>query len=498
MTSTDVPAPSHAFVSTALPYVNAAPHLGFALELTQADVLARARRLAGQHVRFVSGTDEHSLKNVLAAERLGVAPATFVAEHAARFRTLADALDVSLDAFVRTSAAPTHRSLVQRAFSRLKARGDLYKQRYRGLFCGGCEQFFEPGELLDDHCPEHDQPLASVEEENWFFRLSRYSERLIDALTDLTVVPESARRESLTFVRAGLRDLSVSRDAARARGFGVPVPDDPSQVVYVWFDALFGYLTALGAERPDYWDEARARTHVIGKGITRFHAVYWIALLIALDEPLPTELFVHGYLTVGGQKISKSRQALDPFPLIARFGSDALRYYLLRHVRTTRDGDFDLERFAQAYTAELANQLGNLASRTSALIARLTPGQPAPLDLTVCRPEDVALLGAADALLPAVLAKIGRFELDEACESVFALVRDTNRYVDQTAPWALAKRGQTARLETVLAVLAAVLRRIAPALSPFLPRAAAAIAGGFADRVQIVPLAPLFPRPRPE
>lgn len=494
MTSTISPSNRRAFISSALPYVNAAPHLGFALELVQADVLARARRLAGHDVCFVSGTDEHSLKNVLAAERAGCSTADYIAAHAARFAQLASALAISHDAFVRTSAHPLHSHTVTSAFELLRARGDLEKRTYRGLYCVGCEQFFEPFELPDDRCLEHDRALEPSAEENWYFRLSRYRERLVEAITRLRIVPEGAREETLSFLRGPVRDLCISRSAERARGFGIAVPSDDSQVFYVWFDALLGYLTALETRRTDYWTQANTRTHVIGKGIVRFHAVYWIALLLALEEALPTELLVHGYLTVEGRKISKSGQSLDPFPLIDAYGSDAVRYYLLRHVRSTRDGDFDEVRFARAYEAELANQLGNLASRTTALIARFGDGGVSPIEEVTLSEDDVTLVRAADEVLPRVLSSVEEFALDQALERIFSLVHDANRYVDRTAPWTLTATTDRARRSAVLATLARTLRRIGDALCPFLPHAAARIGEAFAPSRSISPLPPLFPR----
>jgi len=491
------------FISTALPYVNAAPHLGFALELVIADVLARAQRLRGNDVRFVSGTDDHSLKNVLAAARSGTSTQSFVSAHAARFRELASALDISIDAFVSTSDHPTHRQTVETVWSALEARGQLYQKHYRGLYCTDCEQFYEPAELDLELCPEHGTKLDWIEEHNWFFRLGQYREPLIELLGSgrIQIAPESARTELLGFLQGELRDLCVSRDAARARGFGIAVPCDPSQVIYVWVDALLGYLSALGSERTRYWAESCSRTHVIGRGIARFHGVYWLALLLAIEEVLPTRLCVHGYLTVEGRKISKSNNHLDPRPWVQAWGSEAVRYYLLRHVRTTRDGDFDPTRFAQAYDAELANQLGNLVSRSLALVERYAASTvPAQGDL---QPHDRALLLHNARLAPEVLEAIERCELDRALEAVFELVRQGNRYVDQTAPWTLARTGEHARLASVLHCLCQTLLTVAYALTPFLPSTARAIAcaldhppGSETLRpgAKVTPPGPLFPK----
>jgi methionyl-tRNA synthetase len=490
------------FVSTALPYVNAAPHLGFALELAITDSIARAARLAGRDVCFVSGSDEHSLKNVQAAAQAGLPTAAFVAQQAGAFQTLARALDVSHDAFVRTSAASGHEAIVAEVWQRLAAGGDLYQHAYRGLYCPGCEQFYEAGELDAELCPEHARSLEVVEETNWFFRLSRYRDGIRAALEGGRVVlePESARLETLRFLDGELRDLSVSRSAARARGWGIPVPGDATQVVYVWVDALLGYLTALGARRLTHWDEAAERTHVIGKGITRFHAVYWLGILLAAELPLPTRILVHGYLTVDGKKISKSGSSLDPEPLIARYGSETIRYYLLRHVRTTRDGDFSEQRLITAHDAELANQLGNLVRRVLALIERDCAGTiPEP---GVRGELDRALHARSASLDAEVQAHIGAFALDRALDAVFALVEQANGYVDRTEPWLLAKSDHP-RLCTVLHTLAATLFAIARGLSPFLPRTAETIAEALGTPLgawQLAPgtrtrrIPPLFPR----
>jgi len=300
-----------AYITTTIPYVNARPHIGHALELVQADVLARYRRVRGDDVRFQSGTDDNSLKNVLAAEAAGVGVREFVDRNARAFLALGGALSLSVDDFIRTSHDPRHRPGVER-FWRACA-DDLYQKRYEGLYCTGCEQFYTPAELRDGRCPEHDTEPQQVSEENWFFRLSRYAGPLREAISTgrLRIEPAGRRNEVLAFIDAGLADFSVSRPATRADGWGIPVPGDPGQVIYVWFDALCNYVTAL-----DYPDEGEAfrrwwlgdgdRIHLLGKGVLRFHAVYWPAMLLSSGLPLPTAVFVHDYLTAGGRKISKS------------------------------------------------------------------------------------------------------------------------------------------------------------------------------------------------
>jgi methionyl-tRNA synthetase len=464
--------------------VNARPHLGFALEAVIADTLARHARRDGREVRFVSGTDEHSLKNVLAAERAGVPTADFVAEHAGAFQALGDTLDLTLDDFVRTSADPRHRAAVEAVWAACARRGDLYRKSYRGRYCAGCEQFFEVEDLVDGVCPEHGTPPEIVTEQNWFFRLSRYRELLLDLLAKgrLRVDPERAGEETLAFLRGPVHDISVSRPAERARGFGIPVPGDASQVVYVWLDALVGYLAALGFPGDDaryhrFWEGPGERVHVIGKGINRFHTVLWPALLSSAGLPLPTRVLVHGYLTIDGRKISKTGPWVDPAPLVAEHGADALRYYLLRHVRTTRDGDFRLDRFVEAHDAELANQLGNLVSRALALVERHAGGrapQPAALEDT-----DTSLAAEVTSLPGRVDEAVQRFALDEALGAIFAVVEAANGYVEQTKPWSLPGGDRPERLDTVLYCLAETVAALAEELAPFLPGTALAIRGCF-------------------
>jgi methionyl-tRNA synthetase len=460
------------FISTAIPFANSRPHLGFALELCIADALARHARTRGRDVLFVSGSDDHSLKNVLAAEQAGQPTAAFVQAHAQVFLQLGEALDISVDRYIHTSHSPSHRPAVYALWNACLARGDLYRGSYRGLYCVGCERFADPDELS---CAEHAAPLEHVEEDNWYFRLSRYRE-LVQARIEsgAFALTSPAREEILAFLREPLRDLCVSRSAERARGWGLPVPGDPSQVIWVWFDALAYYLSSVdhgsaAAELSHFWHGNGQRVHVIGKGIARFHAVIWPAILESAGIVWPNELRVHGYLTLEGGKISKSGRALDPQPLIEQLGSDALRYYLLRQVRTTRDGDYSHARFVAAYNADLANGLGNLANRLFGLVQRCTGGTlpPAAADT----PDTAALREAALALPAQVDRAVERFALDEALAAVWKLIELENRTLDRTAPWALIKRGEHEAAAQLLRALLEALQVIARELAPFLPRA---------------------------
>ncbi len=494
------------YVTTAIPYVNGRPHLGFALEIVQADALARHWRRRGAPVRFLTGTDDNSLKNVQAAEAEGVPVRDLVDRNAAAYAALRDPLGLSFDDFIRTSSDPRHRAGVERLWRACQASGDLYRKLYQGLYCVGCEQFYAPAELQDGRCPEHGTEPQLVTEENWFFRLSRYRERLAELIESgtLRIEPASRRNEVLGFIAGGLEDFSVSRSVTRSRGWGIGVPGDPDQVIYVWFDALANYLTALGygTDAPAYhqwWASGDRRVHVIGKGILRFHAVYWPALLLSAGVPLPTEILVHDYLTVEGRKLSKSNgNVIDPVALAERFGTDAVRWWLLREVPRVGDADFTVERLAARSDEDLANGLGNLVNRVVSMVHRYRDGQlpderPAPA-------EAERLLAACRRAPGLVDEALGAGDFRRATAAVWAIVEEGNRYVEAARPWELARAERTAgeppeRLDAALGVLVGACRRLAEELAPFLPEAAARIAAQCAAPSGRLPLPePLFPR----
>jgi len=365
------------YVTTAIPYVNAAPHIGFALEIVQADAIARYHRLIGDDTFFLTGTDENALKNVQSAEKAGVPVKKFVDRNSQRFEDLKGALNLSFDDFIRTTEE-RHVKGAQKLWQACDP-DDIYKKGYRGLYCIGCEQFYTEKELVEGKCPEHGTVPETVEEENYFFKLSGYQEQLIKLIEsdELKIIPATRKNEVLSFIKGGLEDFSISRSNKRAKGWGVPVPGDESQVAFVWFDALSNYINALGYANDGekfkkYWLENPNRTHVIGKGIIRFHAVYWPAMLLSAGISLPTEIFVHGYLTVDGQKISKSLgNVIDPFALVEKYGTDPVRYYLLAKFSPFEDGDFSEAKLKETYNSDLANGLGNLVSR----VAKLAEGK---------------------------------------------------------------------------------------------------------------------------
>ncbi len=478
------------YITTSIPYVNATPHIGFALEMIQADVYARYRRERGYDVRFQAGADENSLKNVQAAKAAGLDTEHLVAQNAAEFQNLRHSLNLTTDDFIRTSTDLRHLAAVQKIWSACWANGDIYKKFYRGKYCIGCEQFYKPSELVKGLCPDHQTKPIEIAEENYFFRLSNFQNQLRDLLQskNLKVHPAHRRNEVLAWIDRGLEDFSISRASTRAHGWGITVPGDPNQVIYVWFDALVNYISALGygsneAELERYWRRSHRRDHIIGKGISRFHALYWPAMLLSAGLTLPTDIFVHGYVTVDGRKISKSvGTVIDPNSLVDEFGSDVLRYFLLRHIRSTEDGDYSLERFKTAYRSELAGQFGNLAHRTITMIHQYCHGViPTP---ALSQSEPGALVRAIPDLIASVDRHLEDYSFHEALAAIWTYIALANKYVNVQQPWTLAKHQvdredvnqieeDRSLLNTCLYQLVAALKAIAVLIAPFLPKASA-------------------------
>jgi methionyl-tRNA synthetase len=467
------------FVTTAIAYVNGPPHIGHAQEYVLADAIVRHRRRAGSRVRFQSGTDDNSLKTLRAADAAGTTPRALVAHNAIGFEQLARTLRVGFDDFLKTSSDVRHAPAVQKLWRACADAGDIYRRRYSGLYCVGCEQFFADGELPDNLCPEHAAALEHVEEENYFFRASRYGARIRQLIADdtLRIRPETRKHEILGFLARGLNDFSISRSRARARGWGIEVPGDPEQVVYVWFDALANYISGLGYATGDAafdrgWQRARRRTHVIGKGILRFHAAYWPAILLSAGLALPSELLVHGYVTVDGRKISKSSgTAADVFDVIHAHGPDAFRYYVLRQLHTTQDADFSGPRLKALRNAELADQLGNLVRRTLTLVEKRCDGR-----IPACGPLSAAdreLLASGERAAVAQIEAFEAFDLNAAAAAAIVFVTAANRYIDAQAPWSSAL--ESTRVHTVLHVLLDALRHAAWLFQPLIPDSSARI-----------------------
>jgi methionyl-tRNA synthetase len=498
------------YVTTPIYYVNAQPHLGHAYTTIAADVLARHMRQRGEEVFFLTGTDEHGEPVAQAAEALGVEPRELADRNAARFQALMPQLEVTNDFFIRTSD-PRHGERVQQVMQRVHDNGHVYLGMYEGWYCPRCADFKAENEIAEGNtCPIHHIPLDREQEENWFFRLSAFQEpleRLYAERPDF-VLPAARFNEARAFLAQGLRDVSLSRGKL---SWGVPVPWDPSHVFYVWFDALLNYYTALGFAREGedltdrFWPAAY---HLIGKDILKFHAIYWPALLMAAELELPHHLFVHGYLLMDGEKMSKSLgNVLDPFEAMERFGTDALRHYCFREVSFGQDGSVSTTGFEARYESELANEYGNLASRTLAMLTRYRDGRVPDVA------TDTALAADFDGLAEEVAALLDRAEPSQALDAVWQRVRRLNRYVEERAPWQLAKDdAEAAALDETLASLAEGLRVVTVLLHPYMPSATQRLlaalgrpeldyAGArFADRGwggEAAALEPLFPKIAP-
>jgi methionyl-tRNA synthetase len=450
------------YITTAIDYANGPPHLGHALEKIGADAIARYRRLRGDEVLFVIGMDEHGQKVAQTAAAEGVTPQEWVDRIAEVFRDAWSLLDVSHDDFIRTTQ-PRHRAAVEEMIRRMQESGDLYRGTYAGYYCVGCEAYKSEDELVQGRCPEHPgREVEWMEEEDWFFRLSRFQEPLLRLLDERPefVQPASRRNEVRRMVE-GLKDISVSRSGLE---WGIPWPGESGHAVYVWIDALTNYLSATGFPAEDYTSTWPADLHVIGKDIVRFHCVYWPAMLMSAGVELPRVVWAHGWMTMTGSKISKSSGGTIPIPeAVERHGADALRYFMLREVPWDGDGDFTWERFDERYASELANDLGNLVNRAVSMIrryreGRVPAGRPLPLDALRARAvEDYRL--AMDA-----------WRLHEGAAAAMGLAREANAFVEQRAPWKLAKDPSLSEdLDDTLAALARALVTLAVLLHPFMP-----------------------------
>lgn len=471
------------YVTTSIPYVNGEPHLGHAMEFVMADVLARYARQTGDDVIFSTGTDEHGGKIAEKAAELNIAPQALADQMSQKFRDLVAALEVKPDRFIRTTDKG-HEQRSQLIWKALEK--DIYKNKYVGWYCTGDEEFFTETVVKENNgvCPDHNRPYEKIEEENYFFRLGNYSEQIREAIKSgaFAVVPTTRKNEILSFIESGLDDISISRPKDKI-DWGIPVPGDKTQVMYVWFDALLNYITVLGypehADFKAYWP---ANVQVVGKGILRFHAAIWPGILLALGLPLPKSLYVHGYVTVDGKKMSKSLgNSVSPLDIIDKFGADAFRYYFLRHVPSYDDGDFSWDAFTAAYNNELANELGNAVQRVSVMIMKYQDG------IVGDTPDDGHDTGAYREALE-------HFKFDRALDAVWEQIRGLNQLIDTQKPWDIAKTGDEQHLREVLADLVSDIIEIAELLEPFLPDTAAKIQQIFADGLVRPIEGTLFPR----
>ena len=468
--------PNSFTVTTPLYYVNDIPHIGHAYTTMAADAIARWNRLQQKDVLSITGTDEHGQKIERTAIEKGVAPQVHCDAIAAQFDVLWSKLDIQYDRFSRTTA-PNHQVIVNEFFQRVWESGDIYQGKQQGWYCVSCEEFKEERDLLaDKHCAMH--PSKQVEwrdETNYFFRLSKYQQQLEQLYTDRPdfISPNSRRNEVLKFVAQGLQDFSISRINVE---WGLPLPVDPHQTIYVWFDALLGYVTALlAAETEPSLDQALDQRwpidlHIIGKDILRFHAIYWPAMLMSAKLPVPDRIFAHGYFTKDGKKISKSEgNAIDPIDLVDRYGAEPLRYYFLKEIEFGQDGDFNETRFIEIVNADLANNLGNLVNRTLNMAKKYCGGR-----VPACNIDDIPDDHPLKVLGKGLANRVGKayddLAFQTACETIFVLVRASNKYIDDLAPWTLFKQEKHIELAQVLYTVIESIRLSAYLLSPILPK----------------------------
>ena len=451
------------YITTSIIYTNAKPHVGFALELAQADAIARFHRLKGDDVFFLTGSDEHGIKNERSAKEAGLSTQSFVDKNTEATIALAKRLNISNDFYIRTSDKKMHYPTTQDIWKKLVKAKDIYKKKYSGLYCSGCETFVKETDLVDGKCPIHDREPETIEEENYFFKLSKYSDKIIKLIESdkYLITPSSKKNEILNFIKGGLDDISFSRSKENL-SWGIPVPGDPKQTIYVWCDALTNYLSGVGYSSDKkkfkkYWP---ADIHLVGKDITKFHAIYWPAMLLSAKIPLPKSLLVHGFVTSQGKKMSKSLgNVIDPIVQLDKYGTDSVRYYLLKEIPSDDDGDYTDDLFIQRHNSELANDLGNLVFRVLTLTEKNFSGK-------VPKKYAGELSKKFKGLPEKIENNINDFKLHIALNDIWRFVGDVNRYISEKEPWKVTDKKE---LEKIIYESLESLRVISIMLSPFLP-----------------------------
>ena len=429
------------YITSSIAYTNSFPHLGFALEIIQADVLARYHRILGNDVFFLTGTDEHGQKVVKSAEKVGKTPREFCNKISARFRALKKILNLSNDDFIRTTEKKRHWSVVQKVWLRLEKNNDIYKKKYKGLYCSGCEAFITKKDLKNGKCVIHQTKPQAVEEENYFFKLSKYSKKIEKIIKNnkIKIIPQTRKNEMLSFLKMGLEDISFSRSRKYLK-WGIPVPGDNTQTIYVWGDALVNYLSALGYTENNkkfqkFWP---VDVHCIGKDIQKFHCLIWPGMLLSLKLPLPKVIFIHGFITVEGQKMSKSLgNVIDPFGLVEKYGTDTVRYFLLREIPSSEDGDFTYQKFEERYNADLANGLGNFTARVITMARSINSKSQYSVFNQVSSPNIQKMIKNA---WKNYRKALDEFEFNEALISIWELISFCDRYIEKEKPWEKSKK----------------------------------------------------------
>ena len=463
------------YITTAIDYVNSNPHLGTAYEKIGADAIARYKRRQGCDTFFLMGTDEHSLNVERQAKASGVTPIQYCDKMITKFKDVWSRLNISFDDFIRTTEK-RHIKTVQDFIQKIHDKGDIYKNKYKGWYCVSCEAFLKEKDLVDKKCPTHGKEPQWVEEDNYFFSLSKYQKPLLSLLEKNPefIRPKVRLNEIKNVIEGGLEDISITRSSV---GWGIPVPFDPDNVIYVWFDALINYVSGIGfadnkKRFQKYWP---CDLHVIGKDITRFHCIIWPAMLMSAGIELPKKVWGHGFVHMGGEKMSKTLgTSIDPMDLIDKYGADSVRYFLLREVPFDRDGEFTIDKFLSRYKSDLANDLGNLLHRVLNMINRYNKGLIIKADNPVTD-LDKDLLNVVASSVSLYEGQMEEYKLSNALSSIWNMIKRANRYVEETSPWALNKEKNFARLQSVLYNLAETLRIVSIVLEPFMPQTAKSI-----------------------